>query len=40
MIAFNFGDCISYALSKSAELPLLFKGNDFTHSDLELVVVW
>ena len=35
----NYGDCISYALAKSAELPLLFKGNDFTHTDLELVVV-
>lgn len=31
----NLGDCFSYALAKSTGLPLLFKGNDFTHTDLE-----
>ena len=31
----NFGDCFSYALAKTAGEPLLFKGNDFTHTDLE-----
>lgn len=33
--ALNFGDCISYALAKTMRLPLLFKGNDFTHTDIE-----
>ncbi|MGR4865215.1 type II toxin-antitoxin system VapC family toxin [Caulobacter sp. LARHSG274] len=31
----NFGDCFSYALAKVSGLPLLFKGNDFTHTDIE-----
>ena len=31
----NFGDCFAYALAKSAGEPLLFKGQDFTHTDLE-----
>jgi ribonuclease VapC len=31
----NYGDCFSYALAKQAGEPLLFKGNDFTHTDLE-----
>ena len=30
----NFGDCFSYALAKALDLPLLFKGDDFTHSDI------
>ena len=30
----NFGDCFSYALAKETGLPLLFKGNDFTHTDI------
>src|ERR1700755_2189692 len=30
----NFGDCFSYALSKSLDLPLLFKGNDFSQTDV------
>ena len=30
----NFGDCFSYALAKSTGQPLLFKGNDFSHTDL------
>lgn len=30
----NFGDCFAYALSKAMGLPLLFKGNDFTNTDL------
>src|SRR5437660_4946034 len=32
--ALNFGDCITYALAKSAGEPLLFKGDDFTRTDL------
>lgn len=31
----NYGDCFSYALAKQAREPLLFKGNDFTRTDLE-----
>jgi len=32
--ALNFGDCFAYALAKSASEPLLFKGTDFSHTDL------
>jgi len=31
----NFGDCFSYALAKEKNEPLLFKGNDFRHTDVE-----
>ncbi|MCA8909548.1 MAG: type II toxin-antitoxin system VapC family toxin [Rhodospirillaceae bacterium] len=31
----NLGDCFAYALAKDTGLPLLFKGNDFTHTDIE-----
>ena len=34
--ALNFGDCIVYATAKQTELPLLFKGGDFTQTDLPL----
>jgi ribonuclease VapC len=30
----NFGDCFAYALAKSAGESLLFKGNDFGHTDI------
>jgi ribonuclease VapC len=30
----NFGDCFAYALAKSAGLSLLFKGDDFTRTDI------
>jgi ribonuclease VapC len=30
----NFGDCFSYALAKIADEPLLFKGDDFTRTDI------
>ena len=30
----NFGDCFSYALARSRAEPLLFKGNDFIHTDV------
>lgn len=30
----NFGDCFSYALAKSRGLPLLFKGKDFSQTDI------
>lgn len=32
--ALNFGDCMSYAVAKLAELPLLFTGDDFTKTDV------
>jgi ribonuclease VapC len=34
----NFGDLFSYALAKIRGLPLLYKGNDFTHTDLRSVL--
>lgn len=30
----NFVDCFSYALAKELNEPLLFKGNDFIHTDV------
>lgn len=30
----NFGDCFAYALAKALNEPLLFKGNDFKHTDV------
>ncbi|MGA2438679.1 MAG: type II toxin-antitoxin system VapC family toxin [Acidobacteriaceae bacterium] len=30
----NFGDCFSYALAKQRGEPLLFKGNDFSQTDV------
>lgn len=35
--ALNFGDCFSYALSKTLGEPLLFKGRDFAQTDVEQV---
>ena len=31
----NFGDLFSYALAKSRGLPLLFKGDDFSKTDIK-----
>jgi len=31
----NFGDCFAYALAKATGEPLLFKGNDFSHTDVQ-----
>ena len=31
----NFGDCFAYALAKTTGEPLLFKGNDFSQTDVE-----
>ena len=31
----NFGDCFAYALAKEMDEPLLFKGDDFRHTDVE-----
>jgi ribonuclease VapC len=30
----NFGDCFAYALAKTLKAPLLFVGDDFTHTDI------
>jgi ribonuclease VapC len=30
----NFGDCMAYALARESGEPLLFKGNDFIHTDI------
>lgn len=32
----HFGDCCSYALAKQLNQPLLFKGNDFSQTDVLL----
>jgi ribonuclease VapC len=32
----NFGDCFSYALAKTRDLPLLFKGRDFSQTDITI----
>jgi ribonuclease VapC len=31
----NFGDCFAYALAKVVGEPLLFKGDDFGHTDID-----
>jgi ribonuclease VapC len=33
----NLGDCFAYALAKSKDAPLLFKGNDFLATDVKRV---
>jgi ribonuclease VapC len=30
----NFGDCFAYALARASGEPLLFKGDDFIHTDI------
>jgi ribonuclease VapC len=35
----NFGDCFSYALAKHSGEAILFKGNDFSKTDLKVVSV-
>ncbi len=32
----NFGDCFAYALAKTSGEPLLFKGDDFPHTDVSI----
>jgi ribonuclease VapC len=34
----NMGDCFSYALAREFGEPLLFKGNDFSLTDIEIVI--
>jgi ribonuclease VapC len=33
----NYGDCFSYALATMLGEPLLFKGDDFNHTDVAIV---
>jgi len=34
----NFGDCFSYALAERLKVPLLFVGDDFSRTDLEVAL--
>jgi len=34
----NFGDCFAYALARAKRQPLLYKGDDFRHTDLRSAV--
>jgi ribonuclease VapC len=33
----DVGDCVSYAVVRSMSWPLVFEGDDFIHTDLDLV---
>ncbi len=35
----NCGDCASYALAKTRNVPLLFKGGDFAKTDIVAAIV-
>lgn len=35
----NFGDCFSYALARDKREPLLYKDDDFVHTDLRPALV-
>ena len=37
--ALNFGDCFAYALAKHLAAPLLFKGDDFSRTDIRSATV-
>jgi ribonuclease VapC len=34
----NFGDCFAYALARATGETLLFKGNDFVHTDIAVAL--
>lgn len=36
-VGLNFGDCCTYGLCLSSGEPLLFKGNDFSQTDVPIV---
>ena len=36
LAALDFGDCFAYALADVTGEPLLFKGEDFAHTDVEV----
>ena len=33
--ALNFGDCLAYALARVLDQPLLYKGRDFSQTDIQ-----
>jgi ribonuclease VapC len=33
----NYGECFAYVLAKSRGLPVLFQGDDFSHTDVDAV---
>jgi ribonuclease VapC len=35
----NYGDCFAYALARDVGEPLLFKGDDFRHTDVAAVTI-
>ena len=35
--ALNYGECMSYGVASALSLPLLFIGNDFVRTDIQLV---
>jgi ribonuclease VapC len=35
----SYGDCFSYALARQSGEPLLFKGDDFTRTDVKAVLL-
>ncbi len=35
----NFGDCFSYAIARFHDVPLLFKGEDFLHTDIVPAII-
>ena len=35
-VQLNFGDCLTYAVARLAGEPLLFTGNDFSQTDLDI----
>lgn len=37
--ALNYGDCLTYATAKLAGQPLLFVGEDFNRTDLDIALV-
>ena len=36
--ALNFGDCFSYALARKLTVPLLYKGDDFSQTDIAAAI--
>ncbi len=34
----NFGDCLAYAAAVANDAPLLFKGDDFAHTDVRCAI--
>jgi ribonuclease VapC len=37
-VRLNLSDCAAYALAKTMNCPLLFKGNDFAETDVKLAL--